>query len=788
MKKRWVVFFTLFLAVVTAFADTVTFDKKNKGNSKDFVESDFSTLKELQNLCKKYKKNNAQVLIKAGSPFAVFTNVDGSTADFYKIFECFGVSVNPLNLPMSEGLNIGFDSRGGYYKDDFQIDFKYDGKAYVFDKISVVKPNTVSFMSVQYNEYDFNNWNTFSKKTKDPLYKQQKEEFNSMKEFEKLFKKHKSDSFYIVIPVGSKIRNESDLEQLSKILFDDSSTIKKKYMSFFNSNSTVVVESIVWEPQKSSSGDLVDALFTSIASAVSISRDTTINGESKSKFLTLEKELFDAERTANEKKGYGRLTDAEVENERKQNEAAGRGKVTNAEILRVERAANEKAGLGKLTNAEVETERSKNEAAGLGKLTNIEVEKERKANEKAGLGSITNKQAEQERNANEKAGLGKKTNAEVEKERKEIELAKNRELIKPLIDKAKAYEQKKQWTYALNAYYEAMSMNVDPAIKEEAAGYYTELADAIKKGNPGKGTYNDFVLHDEWKNLLINAEKFGTEYGRYAFTIGKLTKGALDYAKKTATYTAEIKYSESERYKNVIGVIDAGYTKAYKNDWKDLPVPSYWPEISVSGLNSKANLVDGVAVYRTSITDVPYSEYDFQLLANSLLSGKRFSQKNNIMQTALGNKSANTIYNAFYCDRAGGNEFEFNGVKCYLKSCLYDLSFNIIDNNGKEIIKPKRKLLCGGIAGYAYTTSLGIYQEVSDKINVNIVFEGISQNIMEKIDNGTAKINLLKVYLEYGNYNKADDTFATTGNERAFIKNMPELEIPLEKISVKYEE
>ena len=41
MKKRLVVFFTLFLAVVTAFADTVTFDKKNKGNSKDFVESDF---------------------------------------------------------------------------------------------------------------------------------------------------------------------------------------------------------------------------------------------------------------------------------------------------------------------------------------------------------------------------------------------------------------------------------------------------------------------------------------------------------------------------------------------------------------------------------------------------------------------------------------------------------------------------------------------------------------------------------------------------------------------------
>jgi hypothetical protein len=520
---------------------------------------------------------------------------------------------------MSEGLNIGFDSRGGYYKDDFQIDFKYDGKAYVFDKISVVKPNTVAFLNVQYNNYDFNNWNNFTKKTKDPLYKQQKEEFNSMKEFEKLYKKHKSESFYIIIPVGSKIRNESNLESLSKILFDDSTVIKKKYMSFFNSNSTVVIDSIVWEPQKSSSGDLVDALFSSIASAVSISRDTTISIESKSKFLTLEKELFDAERSANEKKGYGRLTDAEVENERKQNEAAGRGKVTNAEILRAERAANEKAGLGKLTNAEVETERSKNEAAGLGKVTNAEVEKERKANEKAGLGTISNKQVELEREANEKAGLGKKTNAEVEKERKEIELAKNKEMIKPLLEKAKAYEQKKQWAYALNAYYEITLLDLDSSVKEEAKGYYTELAETIKNGNPGKGKFNDFVLHDEWKNLLINAEKFGTEYGRYAFTIGKLKKGALDYAKKTATYTAEIKYSESERYKNVIEVIDAGYTKAYKNDWKDLPVPSYWPEISVSGLNSKANLVDGVAVYRTSVTDIFYTEYDARVLENPIM-------------------------------------------------------------------------------------------------------------------------------------------------------------------------
>ena len=105
-------------------------------------------------------------------------------------------------------------------------------------------------------------------------------------------------------------------------------------------------------------------------------------------------------------------------------------------------------------------------------------------------------------------------------------------------------------------------LDLDSSIKEEAESYYTELAETIKNGNPGKGKFNDFVLHDEWKALLMNAEKFGTEYGRYAFTIGKLTKGTLDYVKKTATYSAEIKYSESERYRNVVGVIETGYTKA----------------------------------------------------------------------------------------------------------------------------------------------------------------------------------------------------------------------------------
>ena len=56
---------------------------------------------------------------------------------------------------------------------------------------------------------------------------------------------------------------------------------------------------------------------------------------------------------------------------------------------------------------------------------------------------------------------------------------------------------------------------------------------------------------------------------------------------------------------------------------------------------------------------------------------------------------------------------------------------------------------------------------------------------MEKIDNGKAKLNVVSLYLQYGTYNAASDTYQRTGDKRSFIKQLKEIEFPLEKVNWK---
>ena len=452
------------------------------------------------------------------------------------------------------------------------------------------------------------------------------------------------------------------------------------------------------------------------------------------------------------------------------------------------------------------------------------------------------KEEKEEINANKKAGYGEVTNAgrdELiakitalkteydEKILKVITEIESQEGYKNLVDKAKSYETKKEFAYALYCYKQVdnelfvktekllseyktkrddiiTAANISNLYRDnqykkielenekkagQAAGKYDELKSLIEAGHPGKGEFNEFALYDEWKNLLMNAEKFGTEYGRYTFTISKLTKKSVDMKTRTATYTASIKTKTSELYKQVIDIIRNGYEKARTEDWKDLPAADYWPMISVSGLSSKSNLVNGVAVYRTTNSEQGYKEGDLVRLAYGMELGmvKRGESKINIMEKALGKPSQTVVYNAFACEKAGGAEFSYNNQKCSLYSTLYDLQFNIVDENGKELVKPKRVLLNSGMSFLQYNDRFGVYLEVPMNLEEsNIEFSGISQDIMNKIENGTAKLNLLNVYLEYGTYNKADDTIATTGNQRDFMKNFPEIKLSLDKVDFEY--
>lgn len=115
------------------------------------------------------------------------------------------------------------------------------------------------------------------------------------------------------------------------------------------------------------------------------------------------------------------------------------------------------------------------------------------------------------------------------------------------LEKAKKYESQKKWCYALGAYYDAMGTDELPENKYEAWEGYHNLCQAIESGNPGLGKFNLFTIHDEWKKLLIDAEKYGSSFSKYELTVGELVQGDLDYTTKTASYSAKIIYKISDR-------------------------------------------------------------------------------------------------------------------------------------------------------------------------------------------------------------------------------------------------
>ena len=303
------------------------------------------------------------------------------------------------------------------------------------------------------------------------------------------------------------------------------------------------------------------------------------------------------------------------------------------------------------------------------------------------------------------------------------------------LSKAKEYESKKQWAFALDAYYDAIGCDDEPSAKTDALNGYLALSEAIKSGNPGLGKYNAFSVHDEWKKLLIDAEKLGSSICKFALRLGKLEQGDLDYKTHTASYKSKVQVEISDRYAKTVAVVEEGYKAAYKSDWNDLPKPENWPLYSVSSAKNAVYDVNGA-----KILEVP----------------SRW--KNN----------PSDYYNAFAVFSWDDSFYDFkkypaSGMHPASRS-LYDYKCNIVDENGNELVKGKRWLL-------------SCKEKDEGKLSaVEIVLDGVPPAVMELLDSGKAFINPVAVYLEYGKYNYDDDK-----GKRTFIKNFPEVQLDMSK-------
>ena len=278
------------------------------------------------------------------------------------------------------------------------------------------------------------------------------------------------------------------------------------------------------------------------------------------------------------------------------------------------------------------------------------------------------------------------TNEKFEEPKIEEELLNEKKMVQEALKKVKEYESQKRWCYALGEYYDVLAMDVHPEAKNEAYAGYLELKNSILAGNPGFGTFNEFTIYDEWKNLLIDAEKYGSTFNPYKVLIGNLERGVLDYETKTSSYTASITYRASDRYNFTIDVIQKGYEVAYKDDWKSLPKPSSWPRESVSSEKNEVYDVNGAFVLKSRYLDT----YFFETITE--------------------------YFNAFGVIYGNGLTY----ISC---------EYSIVDENGRELVKRIRNVL-----------------GESEKIE----FIGVTPDIMDLIDRGKAYVKPVGCYLKYG--------------------------------------
>lgn len=167
---------------------------------------------------------------------------------------------------------------------------------------------------------------------------------------------------------------------------------------------------------------------------------------------------------------------------------------------------------------------------------------------------------------------------------------KNLVFYNEYLAKAKKYEKEKSWCFALDAYYDAMGLEIDPELKSEACRNFIVLSNLIFSGNPGIGNYDEFTLYDEWEKLLVDAEKYSKSNVLYqTISIGELYRENVDYTSKTGNYKAYVSYGRSHK-ELILQSVKDGFDEAKRDGWEKLSYENV--DIKENSIKFKYNLVD----------------------------------------------------------------------------------------------------------------------------------------------------------------------------------------------------
>ncbi len=138
-----------------------------------------------------------------------------------------------------------------------------------------------------------------------------------------------------------------------------------------------------------------------------------------------------------------------------------------------------------------------------------------------------------------------------------------------LIQKARNFENNKEWIYALATYDEADDYQSFNLLKQE-----------IESGNPGKGTFDIFSIHDEWLSLIKKFQKYFSENCPYEIRYKDLALEKINYENKTASYYSDFEFRETKLFSELSSALKEGI-KIYDKKYKD-SIPE---ELNIYSLN-----------------------------------------------------------------------------------------------------------------------------------------------------------------------------------------------------------
>lgn len=284
-----------------------------------------------------------------------------------------------------------------------------------------------------------------------------------------------------------------------------------------------------------------------------------------------------------------------------------------------------------------------------------------------------------------------------------------------LLEKARSYESKNEWAYALGCYADAIT--ADPVNAVEAAEKFKSISDSIESGNPGLTPVTGRLQMEAWENLLCNTEKYFTENFPYFVNFSKpemKKKNGKNY-----DYWSNVHYSLNFKFNRIVVPILKGYQKVYKESWglPDVWIPDDVQYIINFGKYDRYNW-HGSSWPKTSVTKIKNPEM--------VKVGYNYYQADKNDSSYYYNKVA-TYSGADYYDRSFYNSF----AVLENEKTLYELTLVIEDEKGKALCSPVKYMLNSG----------------------TVTFENIPENIADMIDNETARIKVTGIALKYGYVN-----------------------------------